>query len=79
MLFSKIEFFDFVAQKIGRDGKESKCIREVLHEEFLRIIFFQKVLIFLNIFIYCDFFISQIFFDVPPIETSSTFCTNKFY
>ena len=40
--------------------------------------FFQKDLIFLNIFIYYDFFISQILFDVPPIEASSTFLPIKF-
>ena len=42
------------------------------------ILFFKTVLIFPNIFIYCDFFISQILFDVLPIEASPTFLPIKF-
>ena len=78
MLFSKIAIFDFFVQKIAHEGKESKCKREVIHEEFLWDYFFQKVMSFLNIFIYCDFFISQIFFDVPPIETAPSFVLTFF-
>ena len=78
MSFSKIKFFEFFVQKIACKGKESKYKPEVLHEEFLWSYFFKKILIFPNIFIYCDFFISQILFDVPPIEASSTFLPIKF-
>ena len=78
MFVSKSNFFDFFVQKMACGGKESKYKQEVLHDEFLWNYFFQKVLIFLNIFIYYDVFISQILFDVPPMEKSSTFLPIKY-
>ena len=72
MILWKFEFFQFFVQKIAYNDIEHKYKREVLHEEFLRKLFFWKVSLLLNMLIYYNFFISHILFDLSPFEASTT-------